>query len=191
MGGWRKKWGEGRREKEKPTWIQVPSYRWCETQAALPKVSITGQFFPRFCGFHTNFNLLKLTTTMEGGVINNSVAIKELPVTSTLQEAAQFMERGFSRQSWSKYCCRSVDERRHRRASLPCQASRVLTFERQCCANSISVASIRELLLDDYSIGTKYKSSRPWHLPYLSKPVPHPIILSFRAFKMTVYCVTL
>lgn len=83
-GGWKKKWGEGRREKEKPTWIQIPSSRGCEAQAALPKVSYTGQFFPQFCGFHTNFNLLKLTRTTEGGVINNGVAIKELPVTSFL-----------------------------------------------------------------------------------------------------------
>lgn len=133
----------------------------------LKAVTQDNTFSLIFCGFHANFNLLKLTTTMEGGVINNSVAIKELPVTSfllsmgTLQEAAQLTEGEFSCQSWSKYRCRSVDERRHRRASLPCQASQVLTFERQCCANSISVASIRELLLDCHSIGTKCTSSRP------------------------------
>ena len=71
------------------------------------------------------------------------------------------MEVEFSCQSWSKSHCRSIDERRHHRASLPCQVSQVLTFERQYFANSISVASIRKLLLDYYSIGTKYKSSGP------------------------------
>lgn len=99
------------------------------------------------------------------------------------------MKGEVSCQRWNKYHCRLVDERRHRRASLPCQVSWVLTAEkqpvkRQRCANSHPHrASVRELPLEYYSIGTKYKSMRPCRPTCLSKHVPYPATLSFTAFK--------